>query len=194
MFQARPQYGLYHPHLSQPKQGRKDRPSLNQAWWNRLRPSQPWLFKSLKDISDNGHEMSLDTLLSIFFLHLEDAGASLFLGDTGTADAGSLALSHARVDIDILDSDEKWSVFWSDEPAVDLPHQVKEDDQGTGEVELEEGIGIQVRTADWIQGDVELGHEGNNGDEDADIGAPDATRGSEGELVQGVTVVLPVNG
>lgn len=148
---------------------------------------------NLNDVSDDGHEMSLDTLLSIFFLHLEDAGASLFLGDTGTADAGSLALSHARVDIDILDSDEKWSVFWSDEPAVDLPHQVKEDDQGTGKVELEEGIGIQVRTADWIQGDVELGHEGNNGDEDADIGAPDATRGSEGELVQGVTVVLPMN-
>ena len=50
---------------------------------------------------------------------------------------------------------------------------------------------VQIRAADWIQCDVELSHESDNVDEQAQVRAPDAESGPEGELVQGMTVGMP---
>ena len=119
--------------------------------------------------------------------------APLLLRDTSATDH-ALNVSHASVDINIFQSDKQWAVCWPDEPAIDLPTQVEEDEQRTSEVKLEKFIGIQVRAPDRIQCDVELSHESNDVYEDAHVRAPDAKSSLVGELVQGMTVGSPVNG
>ena len=137
--------------------------------------------------------MILRTSLSPLLLYLLDASAPLLLGDT-YAIVKNLSISHARVDVNVFRSDEQWAVGWPDEPAIDLPTQVKEDEQRSSEVELKKLVGIQVRAADRIQCDVKLTHESENVDEQAHIRAPDAEGGPEGELVYGMTVGSPVSG
>jgi len=105
---------------------------------------------------------------------------------------GELPLPHTAVDVDILELDEHGAVDGALEPAVSLPAEVQDNEQGAGEVELEESLGVEVRAADRVQGDVELGDEGDGVDEDADVGAVDAERGLVGELVEGVAVCFPV--
>jgi hypothetical protein len=105
---------------------------------------------------------------------------------------GELPLPHTAVDVDILELDEHGAVDGALEPAVSLPAEVQDDEQGAGEVELEESLGVEVRAADRVQGDVELGDEGDGVDEDADVGAVDAEGGLVGELVEGVAVCFPV--
>lgn len=128
----------------------------------------------------------------LFLFHLSNTSASLLRRDTYTTNHISLGLPHARVDVNILYSDEHWAVCWLIEPAVALPKCVKENQQRTGEVELEKGSGIQVRTADRIQCDVELSDQSKNADKQAHPGAPDAAIGLVGKLVQGMTVRGPI--
>ena len=137
--------------------------------------------------------MILNTSLSALILHLQDTSAPLLLRDTYATDY-TLSLSHARVDINVLCSDEQWTVCWPEEPAIDLPTQVQEDEQRTSEVELKKFVGIQVRAADRIQCDVKLTHESENVDEQAHVRAPDTEGSLEGELVHGMTVGGPVSG
>ena len=91
-------------------------------------------------------------------VHLGHTDASLIWCDVVSTDH-ALTLPHASVDVDIFDGDPKWAIGWSHEPAVDFPAEVEEDEKRTGEVELEECCGVLVGTADWVQSDVELGHE-----------------------------------
>ena len=105
-----------------------------------------------------------------------------------------MIISHARVNVNVLGSDEQGAVGWPDEPAIDLPTEVEEDEQRTGEVELEKLVGVQVRAADRIQCHVKLSDESENVDEQAQVRAPDAKGGFEGELVHGMTVGSPVGG
>jgi hypothetical protein len=110
----------------------------------------------------------------------------------GRRTVGELALPHAAVDVDILELDEHGAVDGALEPAVALPAEVQDYEQRAGEVELEESLGVEVRAADRVQGDVELGDEGDGIDEDADVGAVDAEGGLVGEFVEGVAVCFPV--
>lgn len=137
--------------------------------------------------------MTLDTFPLSFFLQLLDASAPLLFRDTHATDQTVLVLSDTRVDIDILDWDPQWAIFWPDEPAVDLPTQIQEDEKRTSQVELEKRLCIQARATDWVQCDVELSYKADDVDEQAQIGAPNSESGPEGELVQGMTVVFPVD-
>ncbi len=123
----------------------------------------------LDDVSNTSHDIILRTSLLLFTLHLKDASAPLVLRDTCATDPASLFLSHARVDIDILDLDIQWAVSWPNEPAVALPAEIQEHEQRTSEIELEELVGVQVRAADRVQRDVELTHESENVDEQAQV-------------------------
>lgn len=79
----------------------------------------------------------------------------------------ALGVSHARVDINVLYLDPQWAVSRTNEEAIALPAQVEEDEQRTGEVELEENFSTQVRTADRVKCNVELTHESENVDKQA---------------------------
>ena len=153
----------------------------------------PGLLTGLYDASDNGHDIILRTALSSLVLHLLDTSAPLLLRNT-FASYYSLSISHTRVDVNVFRSDKQWAVCWPEEPAIDLPTQVEEDEQRTSEVELEKVVGTQVRAADRIQCYVKLTHESENVDEQAHIRAPDAEEGPEWELVHGMTVGSPVSG
>lgn len=129
------------------------------------------------DASDDTHREALDTLGLLRRLRV--------LGHN------SLDLSHAAVDINLLDGDPDSTVLRVVEPAVDLPAEIKEDSKRGCEVSLEEGIRIRG-TADRVQRDISLTQERKDVDEDADVGAPDSTGGPVGKFVEGVALSLPV--
>ena len=133
-------------------------------------------------------EVSHDTRLPLILVHLHDARTPLFLRDTLAADQSQLLLAHTGVDIDILNLDPDGAVARSDEPRVNLPAEVQEDEQGAGEVELEKVAGVEVGPADGVERDVELGHQADDVDEEAEIGAPDAECSAEGDLIEGSAV------
>ena len=147
--------------------------------------------RNLEYAPNNTHDMVLGRLLLLRILHLLDASAPGRRRDAVAAD-GELALPHAAVDVDVLEADEHGAVGGALEPAVALPAEEEEDEQRPGEVELEESLGVEVGAADRVQGDVELGDEGDGVDEDADVGAVDAEGGLVGQLVQAVAVCFPV--
>jgi hypothetical protein len=109
----------------------------------------------LNDISDNTHDIVLGATLLLRFLQFSDTCASCFLRNIWAA-YRSLTLSHAGKDINILCSNEEWTVRWYDEPTVDLPDEVQEEEERPGEVQLEEELSIQVGTADGVERNVEL--------------------------------------
>ena len=148
--------------------------------------------QGLDKVAHTSLEVSHDTWLPLILIHLHDARTPLFLGNTLAADQGQLFLSHTSVDIDILDLDPDGAVARSDEPRVNLPAEIQEDEQGTGEVELEEVAGVEVGAADGVERDVELGHQADDVDEEAEIGTPDAEGGAEWDLIEGAAVEFPV--
>jgi len=94
---------------------------------------------ALDDGTNNGHGTALEALgLLLAPLHALDAVASLFRGHALARDE-SLALPHAAVDVDVLNLDPDRAVRRASEPAVDLPHEVEEDQQWASKVSLEEG-------------------------------------------------------
>lgn len=82
----------------------------------------------------------------------------------------------------------------SDEPAVSFPANVQSQQERSGQVGLEESFGVQVWSADGVEGDVELGDQTDDVDDEADPGAPDAESGFEGQLVGCVAVEFPGKG
>jgi hypothetical protein len=137
------------------------------------------------------HDLGLDTLLLLPVMHLLNARASLVLGHTWAADHLSLSLPHASVDVDVLDSNPHWAVRRNREPAVDLPDQVQDNEERRRHVEFEKGLDLEIRAADWVKRDVELGDERNGVDGEADPGAPNAERGSVWDFVKRVAVQGP---
>jgi len=71
--------------------------------------------------------MTRKALLLPLLGHLTHASPSLLVSNALTRDHSALSLSHARVDIDILRSNEQGTMVWPLEPGVDLPDGVKED-------------------------------------------------------------------
>jgi hypothetical protein len=105
----------------------------------------------------------------------------------------SFDLPHASIDIDIFCPDEESAICWAVKPTVDLPNEEQEDEERTGEVELEPGFSVEVGTANWVECDVELSDEGDYGDEHDEVRAVDTAGSFVWELVQGMTVVFPVS-
>jgi hypothetical protein len=116
---------------------------------------------------------------------------ALLISDTFAADHQGLALSHARVDIDVLDLDVQWSVCRELEPGVDLPADIQEDNEGRGQVSLEESLGIEIGATDWVEGDVEVCDQAQKVHDHTHVRSPDAEGGAEGDLVEAVTIVFP---
>lgn len=145
----------------------------------------------LDNNSNGGLGPAHGALLLILGLHLRNTRPPLILRHIHTADHRALAFAHSGVDVDVLGANEHLAVLWVDEPAVHLPHEVEHDYEGPGHVEFEEDLGIEVRSADRVEGDVELGDEGDDVDEDADVRAPYAEGGFEWQLVDRVAVVSP---
>lgn len=81
---------------------------------------------------------------------------------------------------------------WELEPGVDLPSDIQEDDEGRGQIALEKGLGIEIRTADWVQGDVEVCDQAEEVHDHTHVRSPDAKGGTEGDLVEAVAVVFPM--
>jgi hypothetical protein len=126
--------------------------------------------------------MILSRLLLLRVRHLLNAGPPSRRRNA-IATNSKLPLPHPRVNINILQLDVQGAVGGALEPAVSFPRDVQEQEQGAGEVELEERLGVEIRAADGVQGDVELGDEGDGVDQDADVGAVDAEGGLVGEFV-----------
>ena len=86
--------------------------------------SAPTAVEDSENASDNPHGITLDTFpLRVLLLILLDASAPLIRRDIYATDHG-LSVSHARIDIDVLQFDVQRAVCWPHEPAVDLPAQV----------------------------------------------------------------------
>lgn len=112
-------------------------------------------------------------LLLVLLLEMRNTGTSLIFGDIFATDGVSLVLAHTTVDINFADGDPEGTVFWSDEPAVDLPDKVQEDKQWASKISREETFSCQVFGADWVQCNVELGDERTDGNQDVGICTPD---------------------
>lgn len=148
---------------------------------------------NLEYTPNNAHSIILRRLLLLRSLQLLNTSPPR-RGRNPIPTNSELPFPHASVDIDILELDEQRAVGGALEPAVKLPPAVQDDQQGAGEVELEESLGVEVGAADGVEGDVELGDEGDGVDQDADVGAVDAEGGLVGEFVEGVAVCFPVEG
>ena len=77
------------------------------------------------------------------------------------------------------------------EPRPDFPADVQDHQEGAGEIGLEEVLGAEIGAADGVEGGVELRHEADQIHEGADVGAPDAEGGAEGEFVDAVALQFP---
>ncbi len=73
---------------------------------------------------------------------------------------------------------------------VDLPSQIQGNDNRGGQVGLEKGFRVRARTQ-REQGGVERGDDGDEVEEDAEVGPPDAKGGLIRKLVLGEAVVVP---
>jgi len=78
-------------------------------------------------------------------------------------------IPHSSVNINILDCGEEWAVGRNVDPTVYLPAQVKNDEERSSEIGLEEGFWVQVGSSDGVQGDVELAHKAEYVDENAQV-------------------------
>lgn len=145
---------------------------------------------ALEDVSNKCHDVVLWSTLDFFFLHFCNDAIPLLRRNIGGADL-ALMLAHARVDVNVHSSPEERTILWTVDPAIDLPDGVQEDEQRPGEVQLEEVFGIW-RAANWPQCDVELSNKSDDVDEHAQVRAPDTESGLVGDLIQGVTLSLPV--
>jgi hypothetical protein len=127
-------------------------------------------------------EDSLDSSQSALFLSWETIHLSRQV---------IVKVPHAGEDINVAGLDPQRSVCWSFEPTVDLPDQIEEDKQGTSEVGLEPGNSVQVRTADGIKCDVELGKESEYRDKYDEVRAPDTESCLVRQLIKRAAIVFP---
>jgi hypothetical protein len=137
------------------------------------------------------HDVVFDTLLLLLVLHLLNACAPLVFSHTCTADQLSLSLPHASIDIDVLGSNPQRTMRRILEPAVDLPHQIQDDEERPRHVSFEEALDIKVRSTDRIKGDVELCNECNSVDGEAHPRTPNTERGSVWDFIESMTVQEP---
>ena len=145
----------------------------------------------LEDASHHTHGITFEPGRSrVFCFPGRNTSASVLVRNALATDS-HLLISHARIDIDVSGSDEEWAVGRADEPAVNLPAQVEEDQQRPGKVELEKGGGVEVGASDRVQCDVELGDQGDDVDQDAQPRAPNTELGLVGKFVDGMAVVSP---
>lgn len=97
--------------------------------------------------------------------------------------------THAAGDVDFGDGHEQWEPV----AAVDLPAEVKDDEQRARKPRSEEQFGSQCCTASLSGNDrlVQAGKQADEGQKAADIGAPDTVLRLVGNLIESAAVVLP---
>lgn len=131
----------------------------------------------LEQRADNSHRRSLEPLSDgVVFLPLRQV----------VVQSG---VTHIAEDVHVLDLEEPDTALQLGvlvQVAVDTPADHESDDDGQGEVVLEEDHG-----AHGGNGDVEGGHETQEDEEEADGTADDAERRGEGQLLDVAAVVLP---
>jgi hypothetical protein len=130
-----------------------------------VHPPSKCLYSHLEDGAEGSLRMAREALaLALLGIHTLDAGPALIRGETFATDA-DLLRSHTGVEIDIRQLDPEWAVSRTDEPAVNLPAAVQEDEQWPSEVKLEESGWVQIRSTNRPQRNVELGDESQHTDE-----------------------------
>jgi hypothetical protein len=80
---------------------------------------------------------------------------------------------------------------WHLEPAVDLPDEVKDDQEWTGQIGLEEDGGIEVGSTDWVERNVKLSNQAQQADDRANVRAVDTKGCLVGQFCDGMTVERP---
>ena len=80
---------------------------------------------------------------------------------------------------------------WHLEPAVDLPDEVKDDQEWTGQIGLEEDGGIEVGSTDWVERNVELCNQAQQADDRANVRAVDTKGSLVGQFCDVMTVERP---
>ena len=100
--------------------------------------------------------MSNNPLLLLFALPLRDTLPSVLRVGMRPADF-KLFLTHASIDVDVLDFDVERAMLWNHIPRIKLPDQVEKDDERPCKIVLEEGDNAEIRPSDGPKGDVELG-------------------------------------
>ena len=127
-------------------------------------------------------------LLGLKFLY---ARPPLLLGNVDAADHHALLLAHAAVDIDVFNLDVQRAVARVEVPAITLPAGVEENQQRSGEVSHKPALGVEIGSADRVEGGVERGEKRDNVNGQADPRSPNAQGGAEGQLLEGVAVMFP---
>jgi hypothetical protein len=145
----------------------------------------------LKQYMDSRRHAVLDTPLLLLVLHLFNACASLAFSHSWATNHFSLSLSHASVDIDVLDSNPQRTMRRNLEPAVNLPHEVQDNKERPRHIRFEETLDTEVRSADWVKGDVKLGNECNGVDGEAHPRTPNTERGPVWNFIKSMTVQEP---
>lgn len=93
-------------------------------------------------------------------------------------------LAAASVNIDLVGA----------EPTCSLPDETtdpEDDDDGKGEVRLEEALDIVEAAADGADGDEKLSDQDEDDEDETEVRAIDTTSGLEGNLIQSVTLESP---
>lgn len=98
----------------------------------------------LKDGMDNRLSNLHGSLFGLLTLQLRNTSPPLVGINVWSGDHVHLSLTHASVDVNVFDGNVERAFLWTGEPGVGLPSNVQDDEEGTGEVCLEEGGWVEV--------------------------------------------------
>lgn len=146
-----------------------------------------------EDRSHNGLSPCTRSLLLILVLDLHDALPALIGRDSLSADEVSLALTHAIVDVDVLDLDVERAMFLHLEPRPGFPANVQNEEERTCEIVLEEDRRISIGATDWPDGNIKLGDEADEVHDHADVRSVDSQGCLEREFINAVAIKFPID-
>lgn len=91
------------------------------------------------------------SFILLLLLHFLDACTPLFFGHTFAAYHLSLALPHARIDIDVLGSNPQWAMRRILEPAIYLPHEVQDNKERCSHVAFEKVLRTEIWSTNGVK-------------------------------------------
>jgi hypothetical protein len=135
-------------------------------------------------------EVSDESPLWLFLLQSSDTGSALLFWNTSSADE-LLFGAHSSVDINVTNLDIQRTMGWNLEPGVDLPDEVQDNEERSGQIGLEEDGRIEIGSSNWVEGDVELGDEAHQVQNSAEVRTPNTELSLERKLVNMMALIFP---
>ena len=95
------------------------------------------------------------SFILLLLLHFLDACTPLLFGHTFAAYQLSLALPHARIDINVLGSNPQWAMRRILEPAIDLPHEVQDNKERCSHIVFETVLRTEIWSTNRVKSYIE---------------------------------------